>query len=269
MWTMTPLGFYSVVQKKGDAHLTIRARVAADLDALRARYLPTLGGTVAHAGTDYPFRATCTHAQWAHALGAMATDIDYSNFKTAVAQRQGYARAHVYGDVWGALTKLEGLPPERMPVPTVRPLARTPAATMHPSGKRMAYGGIVARDDGMLLMRLVAGRFDGEGWTWAKGKPDAGETAEEAALREVLEETGCHAEIVAPLPGEHHARTSVNRYFVMRPTTETGRFQDETEAIGWFTPDEARERIHALTTKPEAITRDLGALQAYLDWARG
>jgi 8-oxo-dGTP pyrophosphatase MutT (NUDIX family) len=272
MWTLTPLGFYSVVQKKGDTHLTIRARVRADLDALRATYLPTLGATVAHAGTDYPFRATCTHAEWAAALAGMASDIDYANFKTAVAERQGYARAHVYGEVWSALTKLEGLPVERPPAlrTTARPPApRTPAPTHHASGKRMAYGGIVARDDGKLLMRLVAGRYDGEGWTWAKGKPDPGETAEEAAQREVLEETGCHAEIVARLPGEHPARTSVNVYFVMRPTADTGRFHDETEAIGWFTPEECRERIHALTTKPEAVSRDLGALEDYLAWVRG
>ena len=42
MWLFTTSGFFSIVQKTGDVHLTVWARVAADLDALRQRYLPAL-----------------------------------------------------------------------------------------------------------------------------------------------------------------------------------------------------------------------------------
>jgi hypothetical protein len=35
MWLLTPFGFFSVVNKPGDPHLTVRSRVRADLDALR------------------------------------------------------------------------------------------------------------------------------------------------------------------------------------------------------------------------------------------
>lgn len=46
MWIITPLGFFSIVQKPGDVPtgtLTIRARVRSDLEALKAAVLPGLG----------------------------------------------------------------------------------------------------------------------------------------------------------------------------------------------------------------------------------
>jgi hypothetical protein len=107
MWLMTPLGFFSVVRKPGDTHLTVRARARADLGALREGYLPTLTPTVTGAGTDYPHRGTCSAAAWAQALGAMAQDLDYSNFKSTVAQRHGPRRAKVYGQVWQQLLAIE------------------------------------------------------------------------------------------------------------------------------------------------------------------
>ncbi len=107
MWLMTPLGFVSVVEKPGDPHLTVRARVRADLDRLRAEVCPTLTPTIAGAGTDYPYRATCSHEAWATAVADMARSIDYSNFKSTVSQRQGHARARVYGRVWQQLLELE------------------------------------------------------------------------------------------------------------------------------------------------------------------
>ena len=107
MWLTAPLGFYSIVQKPGDEHLTVRTRTRADLDRLRAQICPTLTPTIAGAGTDYPYRATCSHQDWSAALAALGTDIDYSNFKSTVAQRQGHARARVYGRVWQDLLALE------------------------------------------------------------------------------------------------------------------------------------------------------------------
>ena len=57
MWLFTTFGFFSIVQKPGQRHLCIRARSAADLDRLRARYLPALGPIETGTGTDYPHRA--------------------------------------------------------------------------------------------------------------------------------------------------------------------------------------------------------------------
>ena len=80
MWILTTVGFFSIVQKPRQTGLTIRTRVAADLDRLRTTYLPTLSATVTGAGTDYPFRATVGREEFALALAQIARDIPLPGF---------------------------------------------------------------------------------------------------------------------------------------------------------------------------------------------
>jgi hypothetical protein len=108
MWIFTTIGFFSVVQKPGQEHLTVRARVKEDLDALRQK-LPELGPTRATPERDYAYRATVAHADLARALAGLASDIDYDNFKSEVADVQGIDRELVYSRVWKVLN--EGLRP--------------------------------------------------------------------------------------------------------------------------------------------------------------
>ncbi|MGL4554262.1 MAG: NUDIX hydrolase, partial [Gemmataceae bacterium] len=84
MWIFLPCGFYSVVNKPGDSHLTVRARLAADLDALRGRHLPSLSATAATPGADDPFRATASHEAFAEALARAAAGVTYPDFKSEV-----------------------------------------------------------------------------------------------------------------------------------------------------------------------------------------
>lgn len=108
MWLFHPrAGFFSIVQKPGEARLTVRARVAADLDRLRRFYLPTLSATVANAGTDYTFRATASREAVSKAAAQMAAEIDYPNFKNEVANRGGKKRAAIYSRVWVELLALQ------------------------------------------------------------------------------------------------------------------------------------------------------------------
>ena len=107
MWLFTTFGFFSAVQKPGTDHLTVRSRVAADLDQLRERYMPALSPTIAGGGTDYPFRATISHADFATGMTQAIEDLRHANFKNAVAAEQGHRRAHTYGKVWSALLELE------------------------------------------------------------------------------------------------------------------------------------------------------------------
>lgn len=118
MWLLTPEGFFSIVQKPGDAArgtLTVRARVAADLDNLRRTVLPTLGATEAGLGTDYKFRATAPREDVARALGELALRTTYSNFKNAVAHQQGPQRAALYHEVWDVLYTLQDTTPDTLP----------------------------------------------------------------------------------------------------------------------------------------------------------
>ncbi len=110
MWLMTPIGFFSIVEKPNDRHdgtLTVRARVEGDLAALKAHYLPELGEIKTDQGTDYLYRATAPREEVARALSQLTLDLDYSNFKDEVYRVQGYERARVYGEVWSSLYRLQ------------------------------------------------------------------------------------------------------------------------------------------------------------------
>lgn len=106
MWLLTPDGFYSIVQKRGETDLCVRSRVGADLDRLRERYLPSLTETTETDGSDYRYRAWASHDAVADALAAIARELDYDNFKSEVA-RTGYERADTYHHVWKVLGRLQ------------------------------------------------------------------------------------------------------------------------------------------------------------------
>jgi len=101
MWIFTTVAFFSVVQKKPeDSFLTVRVRVASDLDSLRAQFMPQLSATIKGGGTDYPFRATISHRDFAAGLSKMGGAIHYNNFKTEVGRRMGRRREQAYHKVW-------------------------------------------------------------------------------------------------------------------------------------------------------------------------
>lgn len=132
MWLITPIGFFSVVQKPSDvAHdtLTIRARIHADLDALRAHYMPGLGDVSESKTNDYRFRAVAPRAEVASALAGMVNALDYSNFKNQVAKVQGSSRAHLYHDVWDVLYRLQSEPKKFAGAPIT---STASGVTLHP-----------------------------------------------------------------------------------------------------------------------------------------
>ena len=107
MWVLSTRGFFSVVADDADpSRVLVRARVREDLDRL-GELLPQLEPW--HDPTaDYAWRALVDRPEWGRALGAIATEIDYRNFKNAIADRQGEARADVYERVWAELRELQG-----------------------------------------------------------------------------------------------------------------------------------------------------------------
>jgi len=107
-----------------------------------------------------------------------------------------------------------------------------------------AAGGLVARDGRVLLVHRP--RYDD--WSLPKGKLDEGESWEDAALREVREETGVLAQLGDELPPVHYTdnrgRPKTVRYWVMTPD-EVPDFapNDEVDELAWLDPDVAAERL--------------------------
>jgi 8-oxo-dGTP pyrophosphatase MutT (NUDIX family) len=102
-----------------------------------------------------------------------------------------------------------------------------------------AAGGVVVRDGQVALVHRP--RYDD--WTFPKGKLDPGESFEEAAVREVQEETGVRACLVRELPPTSYrvgGRPKIVRYWLMDVEHE-GPFEpnDETDQLRWAAVDEA------------------------------
>ena len=129
--------------------------------------------------------------------------------------------------------------------------------------KEKAYGGVIINDQGKILLREPKGHFDGYVWTFPKGRQSPGETSEETALREVLEETGIKTEIKERLPGVYEGGTTENIYFLMSFVEDTGKFDRETQSVRWVTPQEAKDLI-SMTTNQTGRKRDLGVLEEVL-----
>jgi 8-oxo-dGTP pyrophosphatase MutT (NUDIX family) len=106
-----------------------------------------------------------------------------------------------------------------------------------------AAGGVVMRDCQLLVVHRP--RYDD--WSLPKGKLDAGETFEEAALREVWEETGVRARLVRSLPPVRYSvrdRPKLVRYWLMAVESDPGFSpNDEVDAVRWLSPAEAVELL--------------------------
>lgn len=111
-----------------------------------------------------------------------------------------------------------------------------------------AAGGVVCR----LSKRgefevLVAHRPHRSDWTFPKGKLDAGESHESAALREVREETGYKCTTTTRLPSAKYILSSGLskrvKYWIMLPTG--GKFvpNSEVDEVRWLTPRSARKKL--------------------------
>ena len=261
MWIITPLGFFSIVQKPGDlaaGTLTVRARVRSDLEALKAAVLPGLGVITESKSTDYRFRATALRSLVEAAMAQLAQQLDYSNFKNQVAKVQGSHRAHLYHDVWAVLNQMQGDASYE-----VKPKPPSPAAaSSFKLPKATAYGGVLFDARGRTLLREPSDHFGGYVWTFAKGKPDAGESPEQTALREVREETGYTCRVIGAIPKAFAGSTqTTTAFFLMEPVGAQAEFGRETAQTQWLNFEDARTQI-GLTTVAAGVERDLLVLDA-------
>jgi 8-oxo-dGTP diphosphatase len=111
-----------------------------------------------------------------------------------------------------------------------------------------AAGGVVRREserDGLQVLVIHRPRHDD--WSLPKGKLDPGENWEEAALREVEEETGLRCRLVRPLGETRYedakGRSKVVRYWLMDlddGASSAGFTPNrEVDEVRWCSPPEA------------------------------
>jgi 8-oxo-dGTP pyrophosphatase MutT (NUDIX family) len=122
------------------------------------------------------------------------------------------------------------------------------------SSEIQAAGGVVLQDGRVALVHRP--KYDD--WTLPKGKLDAGESFEAAALREVWEETGLRTRLERELPAVEYSvgdRPKVVRYWLMSVESDPGFLpNDEVDELRWLSPADAASLL--------TYDRDKGVLEA-------
>jgi 8-oxo-dGTP pyrophosphatase MutT (NUDIX family) len=125
--------------------------------------------------------------------------------------------------------------------------------TVHATRREVSAGGVVYRREGDDLEVLLAARRTRRGdlaWGLAKGGIELDETIEDAAVREVREETGIDAEIEESLGETRYFYVwddvrvrKVVHFFLMRHVGgDTNDHDDEMEDVRWFPLERALKR---------------------------
>ena len=116
-----------------------------------------------------------------------------------------------------------------------------------PVERAVSAGGVVVMDGAFGPEVMICGRDSDGVWGLPKGTPDEGESLEEAALREVSEETGLKVEIVKKVGVVEYwfAHEGVRyhkwvHHYLMRSTGgNTANHDAEYDRVEWVPIDEA------------------------------
>jgi len=116
------------------------------------------------------------------------------------------------------------------------------------SGRVEAAGGVVMRKGSDATEIAIVHRPRYDDWSFPKGKLDDGETFEQAALREVHEETGLVCRLGPELPFQQYeddkGRPKVVRYWLMAVIEDEGFApNDEVDDMRWLVPARACELL--------------------------
>lgn len=125
-----------------------------------------------------------------------------------------------------------------------------------------AAGGVVWRDGPAGLEILLVHRDRYCDWSFPKGKLDPGETWEQAAVREVQEETAITPVLGRELAStdylDRHRRPKRARYWAMTVAHDDGfEPDDEISAVDWVRIDEVAGRL--------TYRRDVDVLRSFIE----
>ncbi len=129
--------------------------------------------------------------------------------------------------------------------PSRRPLRRV---------EETSAGGLVLDGHTPDARGALIGRLDRRGrllWSLPKGHLEAGETAEDAAVREVAEETGICGRVVAPLgvidfwfvADGRRIHKTVHHYLLLAEGGELSDADIEVAEVAWVPLDEVAQRL--------------------------
>ncbi|MFH1061351.1 MAG: NUDIX hydrolase [Candidatus Omnitrophota bacterium] len=124
---------------------------------------------------------------------------------------------------------------------------------MDKTKQEISAGAVVFEFINALPEIVIYSRRNATQWCLPKGKIEQGETAQQAAIREVQEETGLQGKIIEHLEDIYYQYKDEKRelliektvhFFLMKKQTEISQQYDpEVESVEWLTIDKALEKL--------------------------
>ena len=114
--------------------------------------------------------------------------------------------------------------------------------------REFSAGGIVFKDGQVLLIKVSAMQDKSiKYWEFPKGHIDPGESSKDAAIREIMEETGVENEVISKIGDSKYTFTSQGEkifkvviFFLMKYISGEPKSNDgEIEEAKWVDPQEA------------------------------
>jgi 8-oxo-dGTP pyrophosphatase MutT (NUDIX family) len=121
----------------------------------------------------------------------------------------------------------------------------------------VSAGGLLLRPRDSTFDALLIGRGMPRIWTLPKGHVESRESNEQAALREVREETGCWGEIITRLNeiaywfyvGKAKHRKAVTFFLMRYLSGDTANHDHEVDEARWFDVTQARKALKYVNEK--------------------
>jgi 8-oxo-dGTP pyrophosphatase MutT (NUDIX family) len=135
-----------------------------------------------------------------------------------------------------------------------RPVGRRRTGSRLRVVEETSAGGLVVDDAEGEARAALIGRYDRRGrmrWSLPKGHLEPGETAEQAAVREVAEETGIRGRVIAPLGSidfsfmadDHRVHKTVHHFLLLAEGGELSRDDPEVASVAWVPLEELATRL--------------------------
>ena len=139
----------------------------------------------------------------------------------------------------------------------------------------VSAGGVIYRERNGEMEVALVGKLAPRRWALPKGGPQKGESLEQAAVREVTEETGLQARLICPLgeidywfrwAGRRHFKT-VHFYLMEAIGGDVSQHDHEYDVVEWFTIPGARQNM-SYRSEVDIVEKAVAAVESLKDEQR-